>query len=99
MSMQQPRWFQHLLKELYEYSGTKLSQGCSAIQEKYAFGYSKGEDLSKVTLTSGKGVRNYRNRIGIENSKERESLASPANMKVGELVVSTPSVRVYFSPL
>lgn len=34
MSVQQSRWFQHLPKKLYEYSGTELFHCCSAVQAK-----------------------------------------------------------------
>jgi len=72
---------------------------CSAMQAKIVFDYPKDEYSSKATLTSGRRGKRDSNRVGIENSKERKGLASPVNMKVGKLVVSTSSVRVYFSPL
>lgn len=74
----------------------KVVQRC---RQKIVFGYPKDEDSSKATLTSGRGGKKDRNTAGIEKSREREGLASSANMKVGKLVVSSPPVRVYFSPL
>lgn len=53
--VQQSRWFQHLPKEVYEYSDTRLPQGCSAMRENIEFGCAKDKDSSENTLTSERG--------------------------------------------
>lgn len=78
MFVQQSRWFQHLPEELYEYSGTKLSQGCSAMHAKIVFACPKDEDSSKATLTSRRGRKKDRNRVGIEKSREQDWFLLPA---------------------
>lgn len=97
MSVQQSILFQLLLKKLYAYSGTELSQGLSAMQKKKrkknVYGCPKDEDSSKK-----KKKKTVSDRVGRENYRERKLLASPVNRKVQKLLVAIPSARVYLSP-
>lgn len=95
MSVQQSRWFQHLPKKLYEYSGTELFHGCSAVQAKIVSDCPRDEDVSKATLTSGRG----RGKNIVSKSWEREVLASPVSGKVGKLMAATPFPRLSLSAL
>lgn len=94
--VQQSRWFQHLPKELYECSDTRLPQGCSAMQENIEFGCAKDKDSSENTLTSGRGGKKGQELSWDRKQQRREGLAFPASMKIGD---NNSSERVHFSPL
>lgn len=99
MSVQQSILFQHLLKKLYAYSGTELSQGLSAMQKK-----KKKKKMYMAVPRMRIQVKKKKKKLSpIElgektNYTERKLLASPVNRKVQKLLVAIPSARVYLSP-